>query len=757
MNHHSHLFSIVLLLVFITACQGQKKTPPPVDSSVVLDMLPKDDPYFNGTQTITSDHGPNTITRNILQDQKGNIWLATWDGIVRYDGNSFTNFTNKDRLKRFRVFSILEDRTGKVWFGTIGAGVYRFDYATGDFINFTTHSGLVSDQVHCMYEDKKGKIWFGTAGGISCHDPVTSEFQNFTSADGLTSNDVNSIAEDPAGKIWISTRGAPCIYDGMDFTRLVNDDGTSFSNIRCIIQDQKGNMWLGGNGGLWRYADHKFTSFSKFFVGYIYEDQKGNIWTSSDIGGNWALSRYDVLPPPIGEIKDTPTTIKAEQNMFFGIEEDEQGNIWLGTLRGIYRYDGTSFDDFKQPVALNPLEQQYQNMAGTWASVEENKEMFDTLKLLKEGQYFLTTEKKKENGNWRIVDLQHLELGDVKYRFYFNQKNIVLQDEKGNKHELSKHNRGKTAEFLSIITSDTLISQFVRRIFQDKNGNLWLGTNGDGVARYDGNTLEYFSIGQGFGGVAVRAIVEDTAGNLWFGTEGGLTKFDGHSFTNYARRDGLAHSDVWCVEIDRKGTIWVGTYKGVSRFDGKTFTAFELPETAPDPNRGVTSPRIVHAIMEDSKGNMWFTTNGGAYIYDGKSLSNISEKDGLCNNMVNDILEDRHGNIWFATHYGGACFWDGKSFTRMATKERASGTEAWSLYEDSKGDIWFPIENFGVYRYNPASGTLTNFDKKDGLASGVIQCAFEDRDGKLWLGGFGGLFRLDGTSFISVTKYGPWR
>ena len=100
------------------------------------------------------------------------------------------------------------------------------------------------------------------------------------------------------------------------------------------------------------------------------------------------------------------------------------------------------------------------------------------------------------------------------------------------------------------------ISAFVRRIFQDTKGDLWFGTNGDGVIRYDGDSLEYFSINEGFGGVAVRGIVEDREGNVWFGTEGGVTKYDGESFTNFAEKDGLASNDVWSIVIDSKGMIW---------------------------------------------------------------------------------------------------------------------------------------------------------------------------------------------------------
>ena len=104
--------------------------------------------------------------------------------------------------------------------------------------------------------------------------------------------------------------------------------------------------------------------------------------------------------------------------------------------------------------------------------------------------------------------------------------------------------------------------------------------------------------------------------------------------------------------------------------------------------------------MEDRKGQLWFGTNGGAYIYDPASggLTNISEKDGLCNNAVNDILEDKNGNIWFATHHKGVCRLDETSFTHITSEDGVYGTEAWSLYEDKSGNIWFPVEQFGVYR-----------------------------------------------------------
>ncbi len=299
------------------------------------------------------------------------------------------------------------------------------------------------------------------------------------------------------------------------------------------------------------------------------------------------------------------------------------------------------------------------------------------------------------------------------------------------------------------------ISDYIRRIFQDQKGNLWLGTNGDGVCRYDGKSLEYFSVDEGFGGFAVRGIVEDNDGNVWFGTERGISKFDGQDFTNYTETDGLIGSDVWSITIDSKGEIWVGTLDGVSRFDGKIFRPFEIPEAEPDYSRGVTSARIVHCIMEDRQGRMWFASNNGAYVFDGNSLTHVSERDGLCDNSVNDIFEDAQGNVWFATHHKGVCRWDGKSFTHFDSKDGVEGTEAWKLYTDKSGTIWFPIEHSGLYRYD--GKVFENFHWKQGLNSGAIQCFLEDREGRIWAGGAFGLFRFDGGSFSPVTREGPWK
>jgi ligand-binding sensor domain-containing protein len=322
-------YILFLLLVLCISCKEQPKKDPPKE---IINF---------DSKNIDTPNSPNSITRTIKQDSHGNIWFASWDGIIKYDGTSFTNMTRDVSLSRF--FTVLEDSKGNFWFGSIGSGVYYYDGKT--FQNFTTEEGLANNSVTNIYEDKKGNIWFGTQGGVSCYDGKS--FRNFTTKDGLTNNDVNTIIEDQSGKFWFGTRGDACSYDGKTFTIVKNEEGGTFQNVRHIIEDEKGTIWLGGNDGLWRYDGSAFANITQNFVGYVYEDKKGDIWTSSESTATqgWALSRYDGTT--LTNEKPTVTEIKAGEGMFFGILEDSDGSIWAGTLKGVYRYDGKTFEDFK--------------------------------------------------------------------------------------------------------------------------------------------------------------------------------------------------------------------------------------------------------------------------------------------------------------------------------------------------------------------------------------------------------------------------
>jgi ligand-binding sensor domain-containing protein len=333
--------ALFLMLVFYTSCRGQNNTDLSKENSK------------SETKDITSSHGPIGITRNIIQDTKGNIWMAAFDGIFRYGGKSFTNITS--RVSSARFFFVLEDRKGDLWFGSIGSGVYYYDGKS--FQNFTTRDGLLNNEVTSIYEDKKGNVWFGVSGGASCYDGKS--FQNYiVDANDMNENqtgktfpnrqpyEVTSIIEDNTGKFWFASRGNTFVYDGKTFTAFKHER-KPFKNVRSIIEDKKGNIWL---AGLWRYSGSSFTNFNKKFVGHVYEDKKGNIWTSSvsAYDQSWALSRYD--EKSLSGKRPIVKEIKSGEGMIFGIFEAHDGNIWFGTFHGVQRYNGNTIIDAEGKV-----------------------------------------------------------------------------------------------------------------------------------------------------------------------------------------------------------------------------------------------------------------------------------------------------------------------------------------------------------------------------------------------------------------------
>jgi len=245
------------------------------------------------------------MVRNVKQARNGDILIASYLGVFRYNGTSFTNLTGKIISPRFSSFwDVLEDRKGNLWFASAGSGVYYYNGKS--FQHFTTREGLSNNMIISIYEDKAGNIWFG-GGGLSRYDGRS--FQNFTTKDGLPDNGGGTIMEDKTGKLWIATGDGPCFYDGKTFTVLKNKDGKAFKNVWPIIEDKKGNIWFADKDGLWRYDGRTFTKVSQRGAYAIIEDKKGNIWTTGEVNPKvWTLSGYDAKSlynkmPTVTEIK----------------------------------------------------------------------------------------------------------------------------------------------------------------------------------------------------------------------------------------------------------------------------------------------------------------------------------------------------------------------------------------------------------------------------------------------------------------------
>lgn len=319
--------------------------------------------------------------------------------------------------------------------------------------------------------------------------------------------------------------------------------------------------------------------------------------------------------------------------------------------------------------------------------------------------------------------------------------------------EINQSNHQKTQTSFQFSNFNDQISDVVRTVFQDSKGNIWFGTQ-NGVFKHNGKSLiQIESIKNEVGrSVTIKDITESKDGRVWFGHTGGISVFDGESVTNYYESDGLLSNDVWCITSDKHNQIWIGTIEGICKFDGKHFVTFEIPEGELDTTVGISSPKMIHNIMEDSRGRMWFSTNGGIYIRDKDLLINISEKDELNTSFVNKIIEDKSGSFWISTSKGLFSL-KGESLINMTEILFKESKGTGSIIEDSKGNIWFNCSR-NIYRLN--GEILTEYRITEGNYGPLTFQIYEDRQKRLWFVGYSGAYRFENEKFINITQNGPW-
>ena len=275
----------------------------------------------------------------------------------------------------------------------------------------------------------------------------------------------------------------------------------------------------------------------------------------------------------------------------------------------------------------------------------------------------------------------------------------------------------------------------IRAIIEDRKGNLWIATDGDGVSSYDGDEFRNFTTREGLANNFVWAVLQDRKGDLWFATRAGVCRYDGNEFeTPMDVNDGLVDNFVTSIVEDSKGNLWFGTMAGVSRYDGEAFKNFTVKQGL--------GHNQVWSILEDSAGNLWFgTKEGGVSKYDGKQFETFTIEHGLGHNHVRAILEDSAGNLWFGTGGGGVSKYDGKQFDTFTTDNGLVDNYVKAILEDSTGNLWFGTRG-GVSKYNGED--FQKFTSRDGLVGNSVNTIIEDREGNLWFGTWGsGICKYD--------------
>lgn len=313
----------------------------------------------------------------------------------------------------------------------------------------------------------------------------------------------------------------------------------------------------------------------------------------------------------------------------------------------------------------------------------------------------------------------------------------------------------QTIDFQASRPREQQISEYVRVVYQSKDGKYWFGTNDDGVACYDGQSLRYYTLADGLAGRAVRAVVEQKDGSVWIATDGGVSRFRDGNIESYTIKDGLSDDDVWSLMVDQEDRLWVGAKGGVGRSLGDKFVPFEFPDSKVGNPTFKFSPKLVWSMRVDQRGNKWFATDGvGARRNDGVTSTFFTTLDGLKSNQVSSIQVDDHGHVWLGFLDGGVCRYDGKKFRTFGKQDGLSEGWVWTMAVTGDGRLLVSVLGSGVHELIDDKFHLIE-THRDGLPTHV-QSLYEDRTGTLWMGCSGGLFRMLDGKLVNVTRVGPW-
>lgn len=667
--------------------QLDETTPYAGKQALLIERIPQVPQYSSPTtlksalifDDISQVAGPaNFFTVALHQDKNGFIWLGTGDGLIRFDGYNYKVYKNDDSdslsLSDNSITAIFEGKDGMLWIGTQSGGINQFDPKTETFQRFVHNSddslSLSSNGVTAILEDHTGTLWVGTrTSGLNRFDKRAGHFIRIQYApgrpNGLKDNWITALGEDSSGELWVGAYGSSIArFDREKETfhywqrgeKDVADWG--FWYVHAILPDEKGWLWLGTEYGFYHFNSANF-EYKRFVVedldyplsnytgaNLIGKDKSGLLW----INRFRAISRFNpeteeefIYLTDSNSSDGLPATIVATLI-------DREGNLWLGGYpNGFCR--------------LNKQKQQFQNFPSNLLSTEIARQEITSI----------------------------LEAQDGKFWFGSNENGLKSFDPKTGEVQRFQHDPNDPT---------SLPTNQVVKLYQDKEGTIWISLGNVGLGRVDKTTGEFHFIGKKRLNALrwIRAITEDQHGNLLLGTWGNLFYFDQETETydkvTWTDPDGapLRGIDATSLLLASDKRLWVGSNKGYLYYqepDSKGFTHLTL-----DP---------------ENNGDIRF----GKYF-------------------INDIYEDRFGNVWIATQGNG--LWKintvDKHPKQYQERDGLSGSWIGSIVEDDKGHLWISSDK-GLIKFNIQTEAFFNFTIADGLVSNNLGGAFRSQKSSL--------------------------
>jgi signal transduction histidine kinase/ligand-binding sensor domain-containing protein/DNA-binding NarL/FixJ family response regulator len=591
-----------------------------------------------------------------LQDSQGFVWLATEDGLVRYDGHDLKRYgtvrTDPRALPGNFVRDLVEDRGGNLWVAIKDGGLSRWNRAADAFDTWrhdpARPDSLPSNAVRALALAEDGRVWVGLSdAGLALLDPRTGRFQNFrhdgADPDSLGDDRVNTLYRDRAGNLWIGTDGGLYRRAAREtrFARVGRPAGEAGAigseKITRILEDGAGRLWVATfDAGLYRidWTGEVIESFrhdakrpgslAHDDVRALLDDGAGRLWVGTGDG-------LDLLDRGSGTFihyrSDRTDPLSLPDSVVLSLYQDAGGLVWIGMRAGgVSRWDPHAWElgGQRPPWLDGKLVTSFADAGGrrVWVgSLGGGLVRFDT-----------------ETGE--AVDLDALYAGRPGRAVLGDRRVMALHTDRQRTLWIGTMTSGLASlapdgelRTVPVHPGDPQATSAagIMTLFESRDGRVWIGTNGGGANVLDPVTRRIRQLPHGAGPGAVTsanvtAFAEDPAGNLWIATDGGgldLARADG-TVVKVWRHDprdpqSLSSDTVYALAVDHEGRVWIGTDDGgldqvvgtSERPDAVRFAHVTRAE-------GLTSD-TVYGIEVDNVGHLWLSGNAGLMRFDPNS------------------------------------------------------------------------------------------------------------------------------------------
>ena len=299
---------------------------------------------------------------------------------------------------------------------------------------------------------------------------------------------------------------------------------------------------------------------------------------------------------------------------------------------------------------------------------------------------------------------------------------------------LYRFDAGRALSFPLVNATD----RSVLSLYSDRSGTLWVGTMAGLFGLRNGRLMQFTSA-NGLASDQILSILEDREGSLWVGTsDGGLNRLKDQRIANFTTRDGLPDNKIWTVFEDSSRTLWVGSGNGL-------LSRMKAGEQGFSPVHDFHAKLM--AMAQDASGTLWAGTRGGGLFQLRNDVWRPFEGVGP---WISSICPVRDGSLWIAIFGGGVVHVDHGTITRYDRHNGLPGEAAISIFEDRSGDLWIATYGGGLLRRH--AGEFQRFTVADGLPHNVVLSIEQGTDGIFWIGTRGGLGRYDGREFTTFRK-----